>query len=72
MSTRHLFATDLQLAGALRVPDEIRVAIRDGNEQPANGMSDDPETTHDRNRVKLDRLELALRASNEGIWDWRT
>ncbi len=26
----------------------------------------------DRNRVKLERLELALRASNEGIWDWRT
>ncbi len=26
----------------------------------------------DRNRVKLERLELALRASYEGIWDWRT
>lgn len=35
-------------------------------------MSDEPETTRDRNGVKLERLELALRASNEGIWDWRT
>ena len=35
-------------------------------------MSEDPETMQDRNRVKLERLELALRASNEGIWDWQT
>lgn len=26
----------------------------------------------DRMNVKLERLELALRASNEGIWDWQT
>jgi len=26
----------------------------------------------DRERVKLERLELALKASNEGIWDWWT
>src|SRR6478736_3571504 len=35
-------------------------------------MSEDPEISKDRNRVKLERLELALRASNEGIWDWMT
>src|SRR6478735_1434055 len=35
-------------------------------------MSEDPEISRERSRIKLERLELALRASNEGIWDWRT
>ncbi len=34
-------------------------------------MSEDGKNPKDRNRLKLERLELALRASNEGIWDWQ-
>jgi phosphoserine phosphatase RsbU/P len=34
-------------------------------------MNESPEPSWDRDRVKLERLELALRASNEGIWDWQ-
>jgi phosphoserine phosphatase RsbU/P len=35
-------------------------------------MDDDHHSTGDRKAVKLERLELALKASNEGIWDWWT
>lgn len=35
-------------------------------------MNDDRRVFNDRDAVKLERLELALKASNEGIWDWWT
>jgi sigma-B regulation protein RsbU (phosphoserine phosphatase) len=35
-------------------------------------MNDDRDALMDRDHVKLERLELALKASHEGIWDWRT
>jgi sigma-B regulation protein RsbU (phosphoserine phosphatase) len=35
-------------------------------------MDDDEHAFQDREAVKLERLELALKASNEGIWDWWT
>lgn len=33
-------------------------------------MNEESDDFRDREAVKLERLELALRASNEGIWDW--
>lgn len=35
-------------------------------------MNDPSKDFRDREAVKLERLELALKASNEGIWDWWT
>ncbi len=33
---------------------------------------EEPREMNDRDSLKLERLELALKASNEGIWDWWT
>jgi sigma-B regulation protein RsbU (phosphoserine phosphatase) len=35
-------------------------------------MNEERASQQDRDAVKLERLELALRASHEGIWDWWT
>jgi sigma-B regulation protein RsbU (phosphoserine phosphatase) len=51
---------------------EVVLAAHPIKRQPANGMNEARENSQDRDAVKLERLELALRASNEGIWDWWT
>ncbi len=50
---------------------QLVLADTRGQGHLANVMNDDDrEDFQDREAVKLERLELALRASNEGIWDW--
>ncbi len=48
------------------------LAVARGLGQFVITMNDDRRVFNDRDAVKLERLELALKASNEGIWDWWT
>jgi sigma-B regulation protein RsbU (phosphoserine phosphatase) len=51
---------------------ELLLAAMACNLQDVRGMNDRNEGLPGRDAVKLERLELALKASNEGIWDWWT
>lgn len=51
---------------------QVRLAVEPRARHGLHAMNEDRDEFQDRDAVKLERLELALKASNEGIWDWWT